>query len=192
MYCTLNDVKTYLSITAADDDALISVLINSAQAAIDAHCSRTFEATEDETKYLDAAADVDGRTLLLSHVGDIAAITSVTNGDGSTIASSHYVTEPRNSTPYYAIRLLASYGDSWTYTSDPENAITIVGKWAYSATAPDDIAQACKRLSVWLYRQKDTTADEDRPLIAGDGTIVMPAAMPRDVVSALRPYRKHL
>jgi hypothetical protein len=191
-YCTVDDVKTYLGISEYDDDVLLASCIERAQAVIDRHTSRTFEATVDATKYLDALEDVDGRTLYVRAVGDLCAITSVTNGDGSVLASTDYVTQPRSLTPYYAIRLLASSGHTWTYVTDPENAIKVVGKWAYSASAPADIEQACLRLAVVFYRQKDTTAEIDRPLLAGDGTIVMPQTMPSDVRSLLKPYRRIL
>jgi hypothetical protein len=191
-YCTVDDVKTYLDIDETDDDVLLASCIERAQAVIDRHTSRTFEATVDATKYLDAAEDVDGRTLHVGAAGDLCAITSVTNGDGSVLASTDYVTQPRNQTPYYAIRLLASSGHTWTYVTDPENAIKVVGKWAYSASAPPDIEQACLRLAVVFYRQKDTTAEIDRPLLAGDGTIVMPQTIPPDVRSLLKPYPRTL
>jgi hypothetical protein len=189
-YCTLDELKTYLGITTDDDDVLLSSCRRRAQQTIDTYCRRTFEATADSTKYLDAVEDVVGSTLYLTGAGELCAITSITNGDATVLASTDYVTEPRNSTPYYAIRLLVSSGQTWTYTTDPEDAIAIVGRWAYSTSAPADITQACLRLSAWYYRQKDTTADADRPLLAGDGTIVMPSSMPRDVIAALSPYRK--
>jgi len=191
-YCTVGDIKTYLDISEYGDDVLLASCIERAQAVIDRHTSRTFEASADATKYLDALEDVDGRTLYVRSVGDLCAITSVTNGDGTVLAATDYVTQPRSLTPYYAIRLLASSGHTWTYVTDPENAITVVGKWAYSTSAPADIEQACVRLAVVFYRQKDTTAEIDRPLLAGDGTIVMPQTMPSDVRSLLKPYRRIL
>lgn len=187
-YCTLSDLKTYIGVDVPDDDTILGQIIARAQKAIDTHCRRTFEASTDSTKYWDAVEDVDGKTLYIDD--DLCAITTITNGDGTVLAATDYVTEPRSSTPYYGIRLLASSGYTWTYDDDPENAITIAGKWAYSTTAPADIAHACIRLATWFYRQKDTTADAERPLLAGDGTIVMPSTVPNDVKALLAPYRK--
>jgi len=190
-YCTLNDLKTYLGIETDDDDVLLSSSISRAQQAIDTHCRRTFEALEDSTKYLDAVEDVDGRMLYLTSAGELCSITSITNGDEEELESSDYVTEPRNDTPYYAIRLLASSDISWTYDEDPENAITVVGKWAYSESAPDDIVQAAIRLASWLYHQKDNSAEMERPIVAGVATI-LPAQLPQDITNLLAPYRKLL
>lgn len=187
-YCTATECKTYLGITTATDDALLATLIAAAQAYIDAKLGFSFEASADTEHTFDAVADVDGYALTFdAWCCDIA---SVTNGDGTTVTSSQYVTEPRNSTPFYAIRLKSSASVSWTYSTDPEDAITVDGKWGWSETAGDDIRQACIRLVAWLYRQKDTSADADRPLLTGDGNIIMPSAFPADVMTYLRPYRR--
>jgi hypothetical protein len=187
-YCTLQQVKDHLGITEAEDDALLTVLIANAQSIIDAFCHRTFEAAADTTRTFDAVDDVHGDTLLLDE--DLASITSVTNGDSVVVTSSEYVTEPRNSTPYYALSIRSDADVVWTYTDYHENAISIVGRWAYSTTAPNDINYYCKYLTAWLYRQKDTTADIDRPLLAGDGTVVLPQQLPAVVVAGLKTYRR--
>ena len=182
-------VKTYCDISSTDDDDLIDDLIDYAQKAIETYCSRVFEASSDTTRKFDAVRDVDGVTLWLDE--DLAAITTVTNGDSVVVSSSEYTTEPRNTTPYYALRLLASSNKYWTYDDDPENAISILGKWAYSTSAPNDIVHATIRFTAWLYNQKDTGGDStDQPLISPDGTLVMPAAFPRDVLRLITPYKK--
>ena len=65
--------------------------------------------------------------------------------------------------------------------------ISVVGKWAYSATAPSDIEHACKRLAAFFYRQKDNANDIDRAVVVGNAT-VLPSDLPRDVVQLLKPY----
>lgn len=188
-YTTTALLKTYLGITGSGDDTLLTALIARAQAVIDSHCRRTFEASGDTTRYFDAERDVDGVTLFLDE--DLCAITSITNGDGDVLTASEYTTEPRNRTPYYAIRLLGSSGLYWTVndSSDAEDAIAIVGKWAYSTSAPDDIVHATLRLAGYLYRQRDNAADLDRPVIAGNAT-VLPSQLPSDLKTLLAPYRK--
>ena len=109
-YCTVADVTQYLGISSGEDSALIGRLIDAAQQAIDDYCHRTFEASADSTKYVDVHHDiVDGYTLFIDHVGDLCAITTVTNGDGNEVTSSQYTTQPRNETPYYALRILLCY-----------------------------------------------------------------------------------
>ena len=188
-YTTNTAVKTLLGITAATDDTLITTLIARAQAWIESYCDQVFEAAADSTRKFDAVADVDGLTLHLDY--PLAAITSITNGDAVVVGSTEYVTEPRNRTPYHRIRILGSTAKYWDITAagDSENAIVIVGKWAYSTTAPADIVQACERLAAYMYRQKDSqvfdvTAD------AETGQLIIPKGIPADVKQLLAPYRR--
>ena len=188
-YCGVDELKEYLGVTGATDDAMLLTLLAAAQRTIDSYCARTFEAAADTVRTFDSQRDVDGYTLTVD--SDLCAITSIVNGDGTTISNSHYVTEPRNETPYYAIRLKASAGKVWTSTvaGDSENAITVTGKWAYSTSAPSDIAHVCKRLAAYIYRQKDNAGDLDRAVIAGNSTI-LPAQIPSDIRLMLAPYRR--
>lgn len=188
-YTSAANLKVYLGISEATDDTLLGTLVTAAQAMIDAHCRQTFEASGDTTRYFDPTCDADGPTLRLD--GPLCAITSVTNGDGNAVASDKYVKEPRNGTPWYALVLKANAGLAWTYTTTPENSIAIVGKWAYSTTAPADIAQTTLRLAAYLYRQKDNqSGDLDRAINLGGGAMMMPAQLPSDIKTLLAPYRR--
>lgn len=187
-YCTGPQLAEYLGLTSDTDSALLGDLIARAQAAIDTHCGRTFEAVADSARTFDAVRDVQGRVLYLDR--DLCSIQTVTNGDGVVVAANEYVTEPRNEGPFFAIRLLGSAGRAWAYTDDPEGAISVAGKWAYSATAPADIEQACVRLAAWYYRQRDNAGEADRAIVAGNATI-LPSRIPADVADMLKPYRRH-
>jgi hypothetical protein len=92
--------------------------------------------------------------------------------------------------PFYAVCLLGTAGMGWTYTDNPENAIAVTGRWAYRLSAPPDITQATLRLASWLYKQKDTGWGPEQPLMVGDGAVIMPATMPTDVMSLIKPYVK--
>lgn len=187
-YTTVSLLKTYLGATTSNDDTLLTALIARAQAIIDAYCQRTFEASANTSKTFDADRDTDGAWLYLDE--DLASINTVTNGDGDVLtASTEYMTEPRNRTPYFAIKLISQSGLSWTWTTAPENAITISGKWAYSTSAPDDIVHATLRLAAYLYRQRDNAADLDRPMYVGNATI-LPSQLPSDIKTILAPYRR--
>lgn len=189
-YTSAATVKSYLGIEGSGDDTLIGTLITAAQAWIDAYTGRTFEASADAERYFDCVAGViEGRRLWLDR--DLCSITTITNGDSTEVTSAQYVTRPRNDTPYYAIDLLSSAGIYWTYTDDVEDAITVDGKWAYSASAPSDVAQACTRLAAYLYQQKDAQVF-DTTAMPEAGVITVPQGMPRDVKLMLAPYlRRH-
>ena len=189
-YCTAEQAKSYLGITTTTDDVLIWSLIEAAQASSDLHTHRTFEASADTERTFDAVADVHGAVLDLDK--DLCAITSITNGDGTTVTAAQYVTEPRNGTPYNAIKIRSDADIVWTYTDYHEDAITIDGRWAYSTTAPDDIGFICQRYVAWLYRQRENrTGDDDRTIIAGNATL-LPSTIPADIQAALRPYVRRL
>lgn len=179
-YATLVQLKVYRGIDLAttDDDAILQQCLTRAQAQVEAYCDRVFEATATATRYYDAVRDVsdDQRTLYLDE--DLCAITTITNGSG--VAVTKYVTEPVNSTPYHAIRLKQSAGELWTYSSDPESAISVRGKWAYSTNAPADIVQATIRLAAYLYAQKDASTF-DVTAYPDAGMLTVPQGMPKDV-----------
>ena len=192
-YTTNTELKTYAGITEVVHDTLLTSLISRAQATIDAYVGFSFEAAADSTRYFDAASvraggHVDGR--LLTFDTWCCSITSVTNGDGDTVAATYYVTEPRNGSRYYGIKLLASSGLSWESQSDgdAEKAITVVGKFAWSTTAPADIVHATLRLALWYYRQRDSSTDLDRPMLA-EGVTILPSMIPADVTRILDQYK---
>lgn len=192
-YTTAAELKVYAGINLAPDDGLLTTLIARAQASIDRYVGFSFEAAADSTRYFDARSTrygghVDGRLLLFDTWA--CALTSVTNGDGTVVASTKYVTEPRNGARYYGVKLLLSSGYSWEAQSDDdtEKAITVVGKWAWSTSAPADIVHATLRLGLWYYRQRDSSTDMDRPLLA-EGVTILPSMIPADVTAILDAYR---
>jgi hypothetical protein len=188
-YCRTADVKEYLDIQSADDDALIGDFIDRAQAAIDSHTRRTFEDPgADDTREFTVGVDTEGRELLFDE--DIYSITSVVtdaDGDADTIPTADYVTLPRNKTPYYGIKILGSSDYYWQYSDDPEMGIEITGRWAYSSDAPADIAQACARWAAYMYRQRDSQVF-DVTAIPDAGVIQIPQGVPADVKILLAPY----
>jgi len=191
-YTTAALLKTYLDVSGSGDDTLLTALIARAQSAIDHYCGRTFEAAADTTRKFTVGEDTEGRMLYFDE--DICSITTVkTNADdgsgGTTITSTYYITHPRNRTPYYAIEIMSSADYSWEYTSDRTAGITVAGKWAYSASAPDDIVHATIRLAGYFYRQKDAGVF-DTTAIPEMGIIQVPQGIPRDVRLLLDHFPK--
>ena len=187
---TRADVKTYLGIASTDDDDLLDDLIASAESIVADITHRIFDATSSVKKF-DAEADVIDATLYFSSGLELAGEPSaVSNGDGTAlVADTDYVMVPLNRFPAYGLQMLPSSSSYWQGKSngDHVNAISVTGVWGYSATPPSAINQAAKRLSAFLYRQRDTNADTDRPLIV-DGVTILPSALPHDVERILAPY----
>lgn len=186
-YATAVQVKEYLGISSTVvDDNLLDDLIERAEGLIDAYTGRSFESTT-ATKYF-GEGDTDGQDLpLYGH--DLLTVTTLTNGDGTELTSSEYRLFPRNDSPKWIIKLNES--ESWSF-SDGDSEISVAGTWGYSATPPLDIQHACIRLAAFLYRQKDTSADIDRPMITGDGVTIMPSSLPTDVTRMLDRYKRRI
>lgn len=180
-YITVAEVKVYLGIPAltTGDDALLTLLIAASQQAIDLYYHRTFEAASDTTRYFDAIEDVSGKRLNLDR--DLCAITTVTNGNSVVVSGSNYTTFPRNETPYYALQLKGSSGLSWQYTSDPENAISVLGRWTYSITPPNAVIQLCKWLTATMYKGKDNVTQEGDSGLASESETLLEGNLPPDV-----------
>lgn len=192
-YATKAQVKEYLGVLAGttSEDDLLDSIIGRVQAFINSYTGRLFEAAEDTTRKFDAKRDTSDNRLLLQFDHDLVSITSIMNGNGIAVNVGEYVLLPTNYTPKYAIRLKSSANKYWTYEDDPEEAITIVGRWCYSLTAPLDVEQAAVRLVSYIYRQKDNAGEFDRTILAGNSTL-LPTQIPRDVLEYLQPYIRYV
>ena len=189
-YATVAQLKAYLDINSSADDAVLTLIIDDAHAMIDRMTHRTFEATADTTRLFDYPSPYRQLLVFPPRVTLAQAPTTVINGDGATIAASDYVMRGYDDGPYFGIRLKRSA--TWTYIDDPEEAISITGRWAWSVTPPDDIRRATIRLAMWMYRQRGNNADAERPLIAEGGVVALPSALPKDVIDTLEPYMRAL
>jgi len=189
-YVSLEEFKQYRSITSSVDDALLDELLSNAQGYIESWCRRKFEASTDTTRYLEISRHAQGRTLRLDR--DLCAITEVVNGDGTVLAASQYVPEPRNAlvdgTPIYALTLRANAGVSWG-SSDSDVAIT--GRWAYSIMPDSVIRQCTLLLASYLYEQRQNVKDLGRSFIADAGTLLV-TSLPRDLFEFLSRRRRVL
>lgn len=211
---TVADLAAYFGRASFEPDnetLLEEKIIPAMQKLLERKCVRTFEAAEDTIRKLNAVKHVGTgdyyhtyasitnayerdrmrRTLYLDT--DLCAITEITNGDGVVITSDQYTTDPVNETPYHAIVLKPSAGVYWTYEDDPEDAISIEGRWAYSVTPPEDIVLTCLRWSKYLYRQRDNDKPAaDQPQMSNDGVWIMPTSIPKDILEYIQPLIRRM
>jgi hypothetical protein len=139
-YITVAELQRELGVLDDPVDELaMEGVIADAQDIIERTTHRRFEVTADETRTVDYNEEtVNGRTLTLPW--DLCQITSITNGDGTSITPSQYVTTPRlrsvsgstvslpavpDAWPWYEIVLLHSSNVAWEYEIDREAAISI-------------------------------------------------------------------
>jgi len=188
---TVSDLKAYLGVTGAADDDLLTSLIARAEKAIEVYCGRLFTCAADTTHYFTVGEDTEGDCIWFD--ADLCAVTTVTSdADGTPVTlvkDTDFVTQPRNTTPWYGFKILSSTSKFWDYTSDPETGITITGRWAYSTTPPQDIIHATTRLAAFYYRQKDAQVF-DTTAVPDAGVIMVPQGIPKDVQLMLQPYRR--
>ncbi len=200
-YITTAELKAYLDITNAGDDAVLGEIIASAQSAIDRYTKRTFEPSGQQgghhphkftplpRRFGGDLDDGNSRLLWLDDM-DLCEIQSIVNGNGVTIPSTEYVTNPINHTPWYAIELKRGSSYTWTYTGNsPEGTIVITGKWCFALEAPDDIKMAMYKLcKAWYNGRADSTGDRD--ILSTDGVVLVQNRIPSDVTDILRTYRR--
>lgn len=186
-YCTVAEAKALLGAKETGDDTLLAVLVTRSSALVDSFTRRTF-VERDETRHFTVSEDTDGRLLYLDD--DLLSVTTLTNGDAEVIASDYYVLRPRDLSPAYGIKLLASSGYYWTYVDDPEDSITVMGSWGYctAAARPADITQQTARLALWLYRQREAPFSKVGNTFTGEYEV--PVDLPGDIEAALKRYRK--
>jgi hypothetical protein len=79
----------------------------------------------------------------------------------------------------------------WTYTGTPDMAISVLGRFAYSITAPADIVAACLALGKYIYKARTSTIETDRAVLSSDGIILPGKNIPDAITAQIEPYRRH-
>lgn len=201
-YTTAADLKTYLNITGTGDDALLAALVTRAQAAVERHTGRIFEASAVTYKTLDVGRYVDGDTLYFGphdacafYAGsapDNYSIQVATSND-NVLPLDDATGLPMDGPPWYALRILPSATVSWADLQyDTDHPYIMLGAlWAYSETPPDDIVQATIRWAGYMYRQRDAQVF-DVTAMPDAGALLVPQGIPKDVEMLLRPYVRRL
>lgn len=185
-YADVEAIKMILEIDTTKHDAILATMASQAQSVVDELTGYEWEAGADSTKRFTVGLDTVGSEL---HFGRFCAeITTITNdadaGAPDVLASSDFVTIPQNGSAFTGVKLLASSGKVWTYTSDPEMGITVEGKWARAVEAPDWVALAATRLAVFWYRKR-TSQEFDVVGIPPNTILKLPGGIPQDVAELI-------
>ncbi len=189
-WTTAAEIRDLTDIDSGVEDVLLKALIANAEKHIETQTDRQFTAAA-ATRYYDPTDPevVNGPYLYLDE--DLVSVTTLINGDADTLtAATEYILQPVNTgPPYHEVKLITSGGIMWTFDDDPEIAISLLGSWGYQATVPVDIKYACQLLSIYYYRSRQATPDQDRQIMA-DGIVIAPAQVPSMVNDLIGPYRK--
>ncbi len=188
-YCTLADYKIYAKVESedSDDEALLEDIIEAASRFIDTQSGRTFYART-ETRYYSVPAS---RTLKVDD--DLLTITTLTNGDDTTIASTEYHLLPKNVSPKYAIQLKSTSSIFWLSDSSGgvEYVISVAGTWGWVASEPANINIACKQIVKQYEDKRLGQGVEGTATITGAGVVITPAGVPVTAMDIIHSYRKH-
>lgn len=195
-YITAADLRQYIGAVSTSDDTQLGFAASRAQQMIDTYCNRTFEAPADTTRYYNAldlryGGDVDAFSNELRLDVDLCQLTRVTNGNGEIIPNNFLVQLPTNFIPKYSIKIMMNTSYVWTYTGTPDMAISVLGRFAYSITAPADIVAACLALGKYIYKARTSTIETDRAVLSSDGIILPGKNIPDAITAQIEPYRRH-
>ena len=195
-YITAADLRAYIGAISTSDDTQLGFAASRAQQMIDTYCNRTFEATADTTRYYNAldlryGGDVDAFSNELKLDVDLCQLTTVTNGNGQVIPNEFLVQLPTNFIPKYSIKIKMNTSYVWTYVGTPDTAISVLGRFAYSITAPADIVAACLGLGKYIYKARTSTIDTDRAVLSSDGIVLPGKNIPDAITAQIEPYRRH-
>jgi len=193
-YITVSGLKVYLEITSADDNAILSTFIDTAQSEIESYTHRVFEATADTTRYFTPLSNINGGDLLrdgytLCFDTDLVSITSIVNGDGATLPSGSYIALPLNQPQKEMVKIKNNVQYFWTYGDEPVGSVAITGRWAWSLTPPGPVVMATYMLARYFYdRRNDSSSNRD--VLSSDGVVIAAAKVPGDIFKLLAPYRR--
>lgn len=188
-YASITDFKNYARIESTDttDDAVIGDILEGASRLIDTETRRTFFARIETRKY-----DVpDGNTLYIED-DDLLAITTLTNGDDTTLASTEYILLPANANPKYAVKIKDSSAYSWEAESDgdSEQVIEILGSWGYSYSPPADIVEACLEIATAFYHRRFGENMAAESTLTAGGVMITPKDIPASAKTILSNYAR--
>lgn len=216
-YATLADFTAMLNPSgsfpaysgSAADNGFIEDLITDSSRLIDQVTNRTFFMTGGSsgsaavTQYYDTPTErLSGETRPnLWLVDDCLYISSVTNGDGTVIPSTEYVTQPYNSIHKTNIALRGSSSYYWQRDTagDLERAIQVAGGWGYvdrAATDPlsleivENTRRACLIIAASLYRKRTGVSLEGIAQVTAAGVVVTPGGIPKDAWELIKNYSR--
>ena len=184
-YCTPDEVKAYnrLNITSADDDGTLAQIIDAVSLRIDEMHNLPaggYAVSADTTRYYQYSDIASNGRLFLD--APCLSVTTLTNGDSTTIPSNGYRLHPRNEECKWFIELLSTY--AWGITTDGE--ISVVGKFGHSTTPPATIVEAAAMWAGSILKRYQA-ALQDATVNVELGQLIYSAPIPSQVIALLRP-----
>jgi hypothetical protein len=191
-YAELEEVKAYAVFKTVDEanDPLLESLITQVSRLIDTLTGRTFAPSGDSTYYL-PYCNVEGRDIFLGELDHpLLSVTTLTNGDGTVIASSEYLLLPRGAQRFQTIRLKEASSVDWEDADAGDGYISIAGKWGWSLTVPEDVKMATIEATAFVFKNRRTIENSEKAQVSGDGLVLLPSMLPKRSLAVIEHYKK--
>lgn len=185
-YATLQELKTWLGISASTDDARLELAIESASRAIDTECSRRFYAT---TQTLYFSTDDPLRCDVNEDLLTVTSIAYDSTGLRAylVLSASDYELDPEVA-PYRVVHIAP--GSTVSFPTGLRRGVRVIGSWGYNATGshPQAINRACLLLATRYFKRKDAPFG-----VLGTPELGFMRVTSRDpeVRALLQPYRRY-
>jgi hypothetical protein len=199
LYCTVEALKSRLSITNSNSDLELHAACFSASRWLEQYCQRTFWRTASTEARTFTPCDL--YSVELGAFNDLVSVTSLktdSSGDGvyeTTWVTTDYQLLPYNTAgpetrPYTAIKAIGSQTFPWWYLAASlpltrADRVQVTGVFGWPAV-PQAIKQAAQLMAAEIFRRKDA------PLgIAGEGEFTMAVGQNRLAKNLADPYRRY-
>ena len=168
-------------------------------------CSREFDGDTGNWFYAHQATRIydvpKGRCLELD--APLLSVTTITNGDDTTVESTEYNLYPLNGPNKYEIRIKQNSSVLWKYNSggETEGVITVNGQWGYvdrDSTDPESMMpilnskSAVLALALAVYKRRYGVGAEGLATVTGAGVVITPRDKSPEYWSIVNRYKRLL
>lgn len=199
-YTTLNNQKTFLSITDSSDDTLLENLIESASRSIDrianrrfyadaAASARTYRAYSNIYTFVDDISSTSGLIVQTDDDGDGTFETTLTINTDFLVEPFTAITKGRPITQLTVVNTSKSFPIfPGLFSNGLRPGVQVTAKWGWPSV-PDDIEVATQILTADLYKRKDSPGGV---LGLGDLGAIRMSPLGRDVTAMVRAYKREV
>lgn len=187
-YPTLADLKAWMGVPDASQDTPLGAAVAASIALFERACNRTFIAASAARPFQCRDPWVKRNYQQLSFFAECTSITSVVNGDGTTITAGQYWLLPEVA-PYDTINLLPSVGLVFTDVGQTSARIIVTALWGFAADVPPDVRYGMLELARALY-EGSKQGQGGQVVTFGSSTTVVPGGLPEMVHEIQRQYER--
>lgn len=196
-YASLDEFLAQPDINSSDpvDDVYINDLLDRASREFDGDTGSWYFAST-QTRYFDLP-----NTRRLKLDAPLLSVTTLTNGDGTTIAADQFFGWPYQGPHFTNIELQPVSTIYWQLgtSSSPKRAVSVVGSWGYvdrAATDPESLIvisntkAAVLALALSVYKKRYGQGAEGIATITGGGVVITPRDKSKDYWQIAMRYRR--